>query len=39
VTRQLAAAGRAVGIPVLDHVVVSRGGYASLADDIRIGNI
>lgn len=32
VTRQLAAAGRAVGIPVLDHVVVGRGSYASLAD-------
>lgn len=32
VTRQLAEAGRAVGIPVLDHVVVGRGAFASLAD-------
>jgi len=32
VTRQLAEAGRAVGIPVLDHVVVGRGAYVSLAD-------
>jgi len=39
VTRQLAAGGRAVGIPVLDHVVVGRGGYASLADELRQGNI
>jgi DNA repair protein RadC len=34
VTRQLAEAGRAVGIPVLDHVVVGRGSYASLADEL-----
>jgi len=34
VTRQLAEAGRAVGIPVLDHVVVGRGAYVSLADVI-----
>ena len=34
VTRQLAAAGRALGIPVLDHVVVGRGRYASLADEL-----
>lgn len=39
VTRQMAAAGRAVGIPVLDHVVVGRGGYSSLADELRHGNI
>ncbi|MGD2046069.1 MAG: DNA repair protein RadC [Gemmatimonadota bacterium] len=32
VTRQLAEAGRAVGIPVLDHVVVGRGSFVSLAD-------
>jgi len=32
VTRQMAEAGRAVGIPVLDHIVVGRGAYASLAD-------
>lgn len=31
VTRQLADAGRTLGIPVLDHVVVAQGGYASLA--------
>ncbi|MDA0328544.1 MAG: DNA repair protein RadC [Gemmatimonadetes bacterium] len=30
VTRQLAAAGRAVGIPVLDHVVIGRGRYVAL---------
>lgn len=34
VTRQLAAAGRAVGIPVLDHIVVGSGSYASLADEL-----
>jgi DNA repair protein RadC len=31
VTRQIATAGRALGIPVLDHVVVGHGRYASLA--------
>ncbi len=35
VTRQLAAAGRALGIPVLDHVVVGRGGYVSLALELE----
>lgn len=39
VTRQLAEAGRAVGIPVLDHVVVGRGSYASLADEITRNGI
>jgi DNA repair protein RadC len=39
VTRQLAEAGRAVGIPVLDHVVVGRGAYASLADELGPRNI
>jgi DNA repair protein RadC len=34
VTRQLGAAGRAVGIPVLDHVIVGRGRYVSLADEL-----
>lgn len=34
ITRQLAEAGRALGIPVLDHVVVGRGRYASLAGDL-----
>jgi DNA repair protein RadC len=33
VTRQLAAAGRAIGIPVLDHVIVGGGGFCSLADE------
>lgn len=32
VTQQLAEAGRAIGIPVLDHIVVGRGVYVSLAD-------
>ena len=34
VTRQLAEAGRAVGIPVLDHIVIGRGRYCSLADEL-----
>lgn len=34
VTRQLAEAGKAVGIPVLDHIVVGRGAFTSLADVI-----
>lgn len=34
VTRQLGEAGRAIGIPVLDHVVVGRGRYVSLADEL-----
>ena len=34
ITRQLADAGRALGIPVLDHVVIGRGRYASLAGDL-----
>jgi DNA repair protein RadC len=37
VTRQLAEAGRALGIPVLDHIVVGRGIYASLADVLPLG--
>ena len=37
VTRQLAAAGRAVGIPVLDHVVIGSGAYASLGDELGHG--
>ena len=37
VTRQLAAAGRALGIPVLDHVVIGRGRYVSLASDLEPG--
>jgi DNA repair protein RadC len=34
VTRQLAEAGRVLGIPVLDHVIVARSGYTSLASDL-----
>lgn len=34
VTRQLGEAGRALGIPVLDHVVVGGGSYASLAEEL-----
>ena len=37
VTRQLAEAGRALGIPVLDHIVVGRGTYASLAEVLPRG--
>lgn len=36
VTRQLAEAGRALGIPVLDHVVIGRATYASLADEVAL---
>lgn len=39
VTRQLAEAGRAVGIPVLDHVVLGRGGYTTLAAELGPRNI
>ena len=35
VTRQLSEAGRALGIPVLDHVVIGRGRYVSLASELR----
>lgn len=34
VTRQLAEAGRALGIPVVDHVVIGRARYVSLASEI-----
>jgi DNA repair protein RadC len=33
VTRQLSEAGRALGIPVLDHVIVGDGAYCSLASE------
>jgi DNA repair protein RadC len=33
VTRQLAEAGRALGIPVLDHVILGDGRFASLAEE------
>jgi DNA repair protein RadC len=36
VTRQLSRAGRALGIPVLDHVVVGRGRYVSLAAELEL---
>lgn len=39
VTRQLAEAGRAVGIPVLDHVILGRGGYTTLAAELGPRNI
>jgi DNA repair protein RadC len=32
VTVELAAAGRVIDIPVLDHVIIGRGGYVSLAE-------
>jgi len=32
VTGELAAAGRLIDIPVLDHVIIGRGGYVSLAE-------
>jgi DNA repair protein RadC len=32
VTRQLSSAGSAVGIPVLDHVVIGGDGYVSMAE-------
>jgi DNA repair protein RadC len=38
VTRQLASAGRAVGIPVLDHVVVGEGSFVSLSERGALGN-
>ena len=34
VTRQLGAAGRALGIPVLDHLVIGRGRYVSLSSEL-----
>lgn len=34
VTRQLAEAGRSLGIPVLDHVVIGRSRYVSLATEL-----
>jgi len=37
VTRQLAEAGRALGIPVLDHVIVGDGAWRSLAGDEGLG--
>ena len=37
VTRQIAEAGRALGIPVLDHVIVGDGRFASLAEEGGLG--
>ena len=37
VTRQIAEAGRALGIPVLDHVIVGDGRFASLAEEGGFG--
>ena len=33
VTRQIAEAGRAIGIPILDHVILGDGRFASLAEE------
>ena len=37
VTRQLCEAGRVVGIPVLDHVIVGDGRYVSMAESGELG--
>lgn len=37
VTRQLAEAGRALGIPVLDHVVVGHGRWETLGRELQVG--
>jgi DNA repair protein RadC len=40
VTRQLVEAGRVVGIPILDHVVIGSSSYASLGEEIgRFGTV
>jgi DNA repair protein RadC len=38
VTRQLVSAGDAVGIPVLDHVIVGEGSFVSMAEENGLGN-
>ncbi len=38
VTQQLVAAGSAVGIPVLDHVIIGEGSFVSLAEKLGLGN-
>ena len=38
VTKQLVAAGSAVGIPVLDHVIIGEGNFVSLAERGGLGN-
>jgi DNA repair protein RadC len=35
-TRQLVRAGEAVGIPVLDHIILGAGTYFSFADSRRM---
>lgn len=37
VTKQLGAVGRTVGIPIVDHVVIGDGRFASLADEGILG--
>jgi len=37
VTVQLSSAGRAIGIPVLDHVIVGEGRYVSLGEEGGMG--
>ena len=37
VTRQLSAAGNAIGIPVLDHIIVGEGRYVSLGEEGGMG--
>jgi len=37
VTRQLSGAGRAVGIPVLDHIIIGEGRYVSLGEEGGMG--
>lgn len=37
VTRQLVQAGRTIGIPVLDHVVIGDGRFAALSDEGPLG--
>jgi DNA repair protein RadC len=38
VTQQLVAAGAAVGIPVLDHVIIGESGFVSMAERGGMGN-
>jgi DNA repair protein RadC len=38
VTRQLVSAGVAVGIPVLDHIIVGEGRFVSMAERNGLGN-
>lgn len=35
-TRQLVGAGEALGIPILDHLIIASGGYFSFADNHRL---